>query len=111
MYAASLKDEFHWNQLGNSYNLIAHSYKVFLLEMKEVRIKKKLCRNDFIATIQYFIEIICNQQGKHQDIITTLAECHVNFAKTRLGPTMYIDYQLKTQSKVLCRFLILLNKS
>ena len=62
------------------------------------KIKERLFKCDLFTAIQHIMEIICNQQLKEWDFISTKAELHVNYTKERLELIPYLDKQLKKQS-------------
>ena len=56
---------------------------------------KQTSQNDFVAAIQHLTEIIRKQQNKQCDIITTLAQLHVDYTEGSQGLRLFLDKQLK----------------
>ena len=76
-------------------NLIVSNYKMFPIRDKTEKIQEILTRNDFLVTIQHLNKFIWNQGNILNDIITTLAQLYLNYAKENQGLTLYIDQLLK----------------
>ena len=86
-----------WNhmqyQIQVFYKLTEGSYKVFPTRQQIYEIQNKLKQKESVATTQYLIDIIRNQQSKQHETVTTLDQLHLEYVRQRQGLTLYLDQQ------------------